>query len=69
MLLDPFFMLEPFLKGFAAAILWGLQSLPGAFVGGLILGVTGSLAEGYISIALKNTLAFLIIIVILLVRP
>jgi branched-chain amino acid transport system permease protein len=68
-LLDPFFMLEPFLKGFAAAILGGLNSLPGAVVGGLILGVSESLAGGFISIAFKNTLAFLIIILVLLVRP
>jgi branched-chain amino acid transport system permease protein len=69
LLLDPFFMLEPFLKGFAAAILGGLNSLPGAIVGGLILGVAESLAGGFVSIAFKNTLAFLIIIVVLLVRP
>jgi len=69
LLLDPFFMLEPFLKGFAAAILGGLNSLPGAIVGGLILGVSESLAGGYISIAFKNTFAFLIIIFVLLVRP
>jgi len=69
LLLDPFFMLEPFLKGFAAAILGGLNSLPGAIVGGLILGVAEALAGGYISIAFKNTLAFLIIIAVLLVRP
>ena len=69
LLLDPFFMLEPFLKGFAAAILGGLNSLPGAIVGGLILGVAESLAGAYISIAFKNTLAFLIIILVLLVRP
>jgi len=69
LLLDPFFMLEPFLKGFAAAILGGLNSLPGAIVGGLILGVAESLAGGYVSIAFKNTLAFLIIILVLLVRP
>jgi branched-chain amino acid transport system permease protein len=69
LLLDPFFMLEPFLKGFAAAILGGLNSLPGAIVGGLILGVTESLAGGYVSIAFKNTFAFLIIILVLLIRP
>jgi len=68
-LLDPFFMLEPFLKGFAAAILGGLNSLPGAIVGGLILGVAESLAGGFISVAFKNTLAFLIIILVLIVRP
>jgi branched-chain amino acid transport system permease protein len=69
LLLDPFFMLEPFLKGFAAAILGGLNSLPGAIVGGLILGVAESLAGGFVTIAFKNTLAFLIIILVLLIRP
>ena len=69
LLLDPFFMLEPFLKGFAAAILGGLNSLPGAIVGGLILGVAESLAGGFISIAFKNTMAFVIIILVLLFRP
>ncbi len=69
LILDPFFMLEPFLKGFAAAILGGLNSLPGAIVGGLILGVGEALAGGFVSIAFKNTLAFLIIIVVLLLRP
>ena len=69
LILDPFFMLEPFLKGFAAAILGGLNSLPGAIVGGMILGVSESLAGGYVSIAFKNTFAFLVIILVLLVRP
>ncbi len=69
LILDPFFMLEPFLKGFAAAILGGLNSLPGAIVGGLILGIAEALAGGYLSIAFKNTMAFLIIILVLLVRP
>ena len=41
----------------------------GAIVGGLILGVSESLAGGYISVAFKNTLAFLIIILVLIVRP
>jgi branched-chain amino acid transport system permease protein len=69
LLLDPFFMLEPFLKGFAAAILGGLNSLPGAIAGSLLLGVAESLSGGYISVAFKNTLAFLIIIVVLIIRP
>lgn len=69
LLLDPFFMLEPFLKGFAAAILGGLYSLPGAIIGGLILGVSESIAGGYVSIAFKNTLAFIIIILVLMFRP
>jgi branched-chain amino acid transport system permease protein len=69
LLLDPFFMLDPFLKGFAAAVLGGLNSLPGAVVGALILGVAESLAGAYVNIQFKNTLAFLIIIAVLLVRP
>jgi branched-chain amino acid transport system permease protein len=67
--LDPYFMLDPFLKGFAAAILGGLNSLPGAIIGGLLLGVAESLTGAYIAIQFKNTLAFVIIIVVLLVRP
>ncbi|MFC1849151.1 branched-chain amino acid ABC transporter permease [candidate division CSSED10-310 bacterium] len=67
--MDPFFMLEPFLKGFAAAILGGLNSLPGAIVGGLLLGITESLTGGYISLAFKNSFAFLVIIVVLIIRP
>ncbi|OLC12407.1 MAG: hypothetical protein AUH29_16675 [Candidatus Rokubacteria bacterium 13_1_40CM_69_27] len=69
LLLDPFFMLDPFLKGFAAAVLGGLNSLPGAVLGGLLLGVAESLAGAYLTIQFKNTLAFLIIIVVLLLRP
>jgi branched-chain amino acid transport system permease protein len=69
LLLDPFFMLDPFLKGFAAAVLGGLNSLPGAVVGGLLLGVAESLAGGYVTIQFKNTLAFIIIIAVLLIRP
>ncbi|HEY7366529.1 MAG TPA: branched-chain amino acid ABC transporter permease [Methylomirabilota bacterium] len=69
LLLDPFFMLDPFLKGFAAAVLGGLNSLPGAIVGGLVLGVAESLVGAYLTIQFKNTLAFLVIILVLLLRP
>ena len=69
LLLDPFFMLDPFLKGFAAAVLGGLNSLPGAIVGGLALGVAESLVGAYLTIQFKNTLAFVVIIIVLLLRP
>jgi len=69
LLLDPFFMLDPFLKGFAAAVLGGLNSLPGAVLGGLLLGVAESLTGAYLTIQFKNTLAFVVIIVVLLIRP
>jgi branched-chain amino acid transport system permease protein len=69
LLLDPFFMLDPFLKGFAAAVLGGLNSLPGAVVGGLLLGVAESLGGAYLTIQFKNTLAFVVIVMVLLIRP
>jgi len=68
-LLTPFMMLDPFLKGFAAAVLGGMDSMPGAVLGGWLLGLTESLFAGYISVRFKTTLAFLIIIVTLMVRP
>lgn len=69
LLLDPFFMLEPSLKGFAAAVLGGLASLPGAVVGGLLLGVAESLAGAYLGVAFKGSLGFGVILVVLLLRP
>lgn len=68
-LLDPYMMLDPFLKGFAAAVLGGIDSMPGAAVGGLLLGVLEALFGAYVSIKFKTTLAFLIIIAVLIVRP
>ncbi|OKO84423.1 ABC transporter permease [Bradyrhizobium sp. NAS80.1] len=57
------------LKGFAAAILGGLGSVPGVVAGGLLLGVVESLSAGYVSSAYKDAIAFLLIIVVLLTRP
>lgn len=56
-------------KGFAVLILGGLGSIPGAIVGGLVLGVTEALAAGFISSAYKDVIAFVVMIVVLLVRP
>jgi branched-chain amino acid transport system permease protein len=68
-LLDPFMMLDPFLKGFAAAVLGGIDSMPGAAAGGLLLGVLESVFAGYVSVRFKTTLAFVIIIAVLIIRP
>jgi len=67
--LDPNMMLEPLLKGFAAAVLGGMTSLPGAALGGFILGVTENLFGGYVSLEFKSVVAFVIIVLILCVRP
>jgi branched-chain amino acid transport system permease protein len=56
-------------SAFAAAVLGGAKSLPGAIVGGLTLGVVENLVGFYISTALKPLLSFTIIIAILMVRP
>lgn len=57
------------LKGFAAAMLGGLGSFPGAVLGGLTLGLLESLSAGYVSSAYKDVVAFLVLLVVLFVRP
>jgi branched-chain amino acid transport system permease protein len=57
------------LKGFSAAVLGGYGSMPGAVLGGLVLGVTESLATGIISSAYKNAVAFIILLLVLFIRP
>jgi len=69
LLLDPFFMLDPFLKGFAAATLGGLNSLPGAVVGGLVLGAAEGILGSALGVEFRNSLAFLVIVLVLLIRP
>ena len=57
------------LKAFTAVILGGIGNIPGAMLGGLLLGVMEALFEGFVSGAWKNVFVFLILIVILIVRP
>jgi len=57
------------LKGFSAAILGGLGSAPGAVVGGLTLGVLETITAGVFPSGYKDALAFLILILVLLIRP
>jgi branched-chain amino acid transport system permease protein len=68
-LLDPNMMLDPLLKAFAAAVLGGMGSLPGAALGGWILGIVENLVGGYISTEFKTTVAFLVIVIVLCLRP
>ena len=62
-------MQAPIIKAFAVAALGGLSSLVGAFVGGLVLGVIENVAVLYIPTYLKDTIAFVFILIVLLVQP
>lgn len=57
------------LKGFVAATLGGLVSIRGALLGGLLLGVLESLTAGYLDTGLRDAVAFLLLLVVLVVRP
>jgi branched-chain amino acid transport system permease protein len=57
------------LKAFTAVILGGIGNIPGAMLGGLLLGIMEALFEGFVSGAWKNVFVFLILIAILIVRP
>ncbi len=59
----------PGIKAFTAAVFGGIGSIPGAFLGGILLGIIESLAKAYISTQLANSIVFAVLIVTLLVRP
>jgi branched-chain amino acid transport system permease protein len=67
--IDPLMGILPGLKAFVAAVLGGIGNLPGAALGGLIIGVTETLVSGYISSTYRDAIAFAVLILILLVRP
>jgi len=57
------------IKAFAAAVVGGFGSLPGAIVGGLLVGVFESLGAGYVSGTYKDVYAFILLVVVLMVKP
>jgi len=59
----------PGLKSFVAAVLGGIGSIPGAFVGALIMGQAEVISAGYISTPMRDAVAFTILILVLLIRP
>ncbi|MED4601900.1 branched-chain amino acid ABC transporter permease [Paenibacillus validus] len=67
--LQPSMMADVLIMGFAAAVLGGFISLPGAVIGGLIIGVFGNLISFYVSPEMKLVYTFLLIIVVLYIRP
>ncbi len=67
--IDPLMGLLPGLKAFVAAVLGGIGSIPGAMVGGLLLGVVETMVSAYLSSTYRDAIAFVILIAILLYRP
>ncbi len=57
------------MKTFASAVLGGIGSLPGAVVGGYLIGIIEALFAGYISSGFKDAIGFIVLIIVLLVRP
>ena len=59
----------PGIKAFTAAVFGGIGSIPGAMLGGLVLGLVETFTKGYISTQFSDAVVFLVLIVVLLVKP
>jgi branched-chain amino acid transport system permease protein len=66
---NPYMGMMPGLKAFVAAVLGGIGSIPGAMLGGVILGIAETLTKGFISSQFSDAISFSILIVVLLIRP
>jgi branched-chain amino acid transport system permease protein len=67
--IDPYMGMMPGLKAFVAAVLGGIGIVPGAVVGGLLMGVAENLVVTIGSSTLRDAVAFAVLIVVLLFRP
>jgi branched-chain amino acid transport system permease protein len=67
--IDPLMGIMPGLKAFVAAVLGGIGSIPGAMVGGLIIGLAEVMAVGYGQSTYRDATAFVILVLILLLKP
>ena len=67
--LSPYTGSMPGIQAFVAAVFGGIGSIPGAFIGGILLGIIENLAKAYISSQLSDAIVFSVLIIVLLVRP
>ena len=67
--LSPYTGSMPGIKAFVAAVFGGIGSIPGAFLGGILLGVIENLSKAYISQQLSDAIVFSVLIIVLLVKP
>lgn len=67
--LTPYTGSMPGIKAFVAAVFGGIGSIPGALIGGILLGVIENLSKAYISSQLSDAIVFSVLIIVLLVRP
>ena len=67
--IDPVMGYIPGLKAFVAAVLGGIGSIPGAMLGGIILGIAETMTKAYISSQYADAISYCILIIILLVKP
>ena len=59
----------PGIKAFTAAVFGGIGSIPGAMLGGILLGIIEIFAKAYVSTQLANAIVFAVLIIVLLVKP
>lgn len=67
--LTPYTGSMPGIKAFTAAVFGGIGSVPGAFIGGILLGIIEILGRAYISSQLSDAIVFAVLIIVLLVKP
>lgn len=67
--ISPYTGAMPGIKAFVAAVFGGIGSIPGAMIGGVLLGVIETLSKAYISSQLSDAIVFLVLIIVLIVRP
>lgn len=67
--LTPYTGAMPGIKAFVAAVFGGIGSIPGAFIGGILLGIIEIFGKAYISSQMADAIVFAVLIVVLLVKP